>query len=89
MLDVVVKDVGIKNKNQIINGFARNMTKTIGELLDILSVTNCKIFYLVDKVQRNEHTKEDAKKIQDLNKYRSELVNAINEFFNERQEIKV
>jgi macrodomain Ter protein organizer (MatP/YcbG family) len=37
--------------------------KSIGELIDILSVTNIKIFYLVDKVQRNEHTKEDAKKI--------------------------
>ena len=34
---------------------------------------------LVDKVQRNEHTLEEAKKIQDLNKYRAELMNAINE----------
>ncbi len=65
------------------------MRKTIGELIDVLSVTNIKIFHLVDKVQKNEHTKEDAKKIQDLNSYRSQVTNAINEFFNERQETKV
>jgi len=65
------------------------MKKSIGELFDILSVTNCKIFYLVDKVQRNEHTKEDAKRIQDLNTYRSQVTNAINTYFNERQEIKI
>ena len=57
------------------------MTKNIGELIDELGITNNKIFYLVDKVQKNEHTKEDAKRIQDLNKYRSTLVNAINEYF--------
>ena len=65
------------------------MKKTIGELIDILSVTNIKIFYLVDKVQKNEHTKEEAKKIQDLNRYRSEVTNAINEYFGERKETKV
>ena len=65
------------------------MRRSIGELIDILSVTNCKIFYLVDKVQRNDFEKEDAKKIQELNKYRSEVTNAINEYFKERQEIKV
>lgn len=64
------------------------MKKSIGELIDILGVTNTKIFYLVDKVQRNEHTKEEAKKIQDLNSYRSEITNAINEYFEDRQEIK-
>ena len=65
------------------------MKKTLGELIDQLSITNCKIFYLIDKVQRNKHTKEDAKKIQDLNSLRSQLVNYINEYFNERQDIKV
>lgn len=65
------------------------MKKTIGELIDELSVTNNKIFYLVDKVQRNVHTVEEAKKIQDLNTYRVQLKNAINEFFNERIENKV
>jgi hypothetical protein len=65
------------------------MKKTLGELVDELSVTNNKIFYLVDKVQRNVHTLEEAKKIQDLNTYRVQLKNSINEFFNERIENKV
>ena len=65
------------------------MKKTIGELIDSLTITNNKIFYLIDKVQKDEHTREDAKKIQDLNKLRSDLVNAINEYFKEKQDIKV
>ena len=65
------------------------MKETIGSLIDKLSVTNIKIFMLVEKVQKNEHTKEDAKKLQLLNSFRSQIVNAINEYFNERQEIKV
>ena len=65
------------------------MKKTIGELIDSLAITNNKIFYLVDKVQKDIHTREDAKKIQDLNKLRSDLVNAINNFFKEREDIKV
>ncbi len=65
------------------------MNKTIGALIDELSITNMKIFYLVDKVQQNTHTKEEAKKIQDLNSYRSELTNAINAYFNDKQGIKV
>ena len=65
------------------------MKKTKAQLIDELSITNCKIFYLVDKVQRNEHTLEDAKKIQDLNSYRSKLVNALNEEFSDRIEVKV
>ena len=69
--------------------FTLAMKKTIGELIDSLAITNNKIFYLVDKVQKDEHTREDAKKIQDLNKLRSNLVNAINKYFKERQDIKV
>lgn len=65
------------------------MKKTIAQLIDELSVTNSKIFYLVDKVQKNEHTKEDAKKLQDLNIYRSKLMNAINEYFEDEKIIKV
>lgn len=65
------------------------MEKTIGTLIDELSVTNIKIFMLVDKVQRNEHTKEEAKRIQDLNSYRVELSNAINKKFGEIQQIKL
>lgn len=65
------------------------MVKTIGELIDGLGIVNMKIFYLVDKIQKDQHTREDAKKLQDLNKLRSEYVNDINAYFNERQEIKV
>jgi len=65
------------------------MKKTIAELIDELGICNQKIFILIDKVHNDTHTREDAKKIQDLNKYRSELKNSINEFFKERQEIKV
>ena len=55
------------------------MKKTLAQLIDELSITNIKIFMLVDKVQKNEHTKEDAKRIQDLNMFRAELMNAIND----------
>lgn len=65
------------------------MKKSLGTLIDELSVTNIKIFILVDKVQKNEHTREDAKKLQDLNTYRSKLMNAINEFSGEEGIIKV
>lgn len=65
------------------------MKKTIGELIDSLAIANNKIFYLVGKVQKDEHTREDAKKIQDLNKLRSDLVNAIDDYFEGRKDIKV
>ncbi|MFA5036115.1 MAG: hypothetical protein WC479_02970 [Candidatus Izemoplasmatales bacterium] len=65
------------------------MKKTKAQLIDELSITNIKIFYLVDKVQKNEHTVEDAKKIQDLNSYRSQLVNSLNEEFGDKKDIKV
>jgi hypothetical protein len=65
------------------------MKKTKAQLIDELSITNCKIFYLVDKVQKDEHTREEAKRLQDLNSYRSQLVNALNEEFGDRKDIKV
>ena len=65
------------------------MKKSIGTLIDELSVTNIKIFYLVDKVKKNKHTRADAKKLQDLNQYRSELVNALNYEFKQRKIVKV
>jgi hypothetical protein len=64
------------------------MRKTISELIDSLSITNIKIYFLEEKVAANTHTKEDAKKIQDLNRYRSELMNALSEEFNQRVTIK-
>ena len=66
-----------------------DMKKTKAQLIDELTITNCKIFYLVDKVQRDEHTREDAKKLQDLNSYRSKLVNALNEEFGDTKDIKI
>lgn len=65
------------------------MKKSIATLIDELSVTNIKIFMLVDKIQKNEHTKKDAKKLQDLNSYRSELCNALNREFKDRENIKI
>lgn len=65
------------------------MRKDLAELIDELSITNQKIFMLIDKIQKNEHTKEDAKKVQDLNRYRSQLKNAIREIFGEKEEIKI
>lgn len=58
------------------------------ELIKGLSTTNCEIYMLVDKVQKDEHTREDATKLQSLNTYRSKLMNAINEYFDEEQIIK-
>lgn len=65
------------------------MNKTIGELIDELSIINIKIYMLVDKVMADQHTREEAKTIQDLNLQRSKLKNAINGYFNEKQEIKI
>lgn len=65
------------------------MKKNIATLIDELSVTNIKIFMLVDKIQKNKYTKKDAKKLQDLNSYRAELCNALNKEFNEKKIIKV
>jgi hypothetical protein len=65
------------------------MKKSIATLIDELSVTNIKIFMLVDKIQKNEHTKEDAKKLQDLNSYRAELCNALNKEFKQRRIVKL
>lgn len=65
------------------------MRKTIQELIDELCIVHCKEFSLIEKVRNNTHTKEEAKKIDDLNNYRSQLKNAIGEYFGERGEIKV
>jgi len=65
------------------------MEKTIGSLIDEISIVNIKIYHLVEKVQSGNFEKEDASKIQLLNNYRSQITNAINEFFKERKEVKV
>ncbi len=63
--------------------------KTLAELIDELSVTNIKIFWLIEKVQNNKANMEDAKKVQVLNVHRSKIMNAISEHFNEEVRIKV
>ena len=60
------------------------MKKLISELIDELSVTNCKLFSIMEK----EETVENFRKLKALNKYRSELKNAINKHFGEREEVK-
>lgn len=65
------------------------MQKNLSELIDELSITNCKIFALVDKIQSGDFEKADATKLQDLNSYRSQLKNAINSHFKEREEVKI
>jgi hypothetical protein len=65
------------------------MKVSIGEMIDGLSVVNIKTFYLVDKVQNGSHEVKDQVKIQALNKRRWEFINGINEYFDERQEIKL
>jgi len=64
------------------------MKKPISDLVDELSITNIKIYFLEEKVANNIHTKEEAKKIQELNKYRSQLKNALSEEFNQPGIIK-
>lgn len=65
------------------------MQKSVAELIDELSITNCKIFALEERVLQNTHTREDAKRISDLNRYRAALKNALAEHFGERPDIKV
>jgi hypothetical protein len=66
------------------------MKKSLAELIDELSIVNAKVFALVERVERDEHTREDATAMQTLIKYRSRLKNAINELWEGgRQEVKV
>lgn len=80
-----------KYRTELSNGIDKSTTvkKSLGTLIDELSVTNIKIFMLVDKVQKNKHTKRDAKKLQDLNKYRVNLANFLSRAFKEKEVIKV
>jgi predicted glycosyltransferase involved in capsule biosynthesis len=71
--------------SRIYNG----MKKTLSALVDEITVTNIKIYHLVDKITKDEHTREDAKRAQDLNRYRSELCNVLNREFKERENIKI
>ncbi len=55
------------------------MKKSIGTLIDELSVTNIKVFMMVEKVERKEDKPGDSQKMNKLVKFRSQLINAINE----------
>lgn len=65
------------------------MKKTIATIIDELIVTNIKIFMLVDKVQKDKHTRKDAKKLQELNSFRAELLNALNKEFKQRKTVRL
>ena len=65
------------------------MKKSLAELFDELSVTNIKVFMLIEKVQNKQATLEEAEKVQSLNKYRNKLMNAISEEFKQEGRIKV
>lgn len=65
------------------------MNKSLSELIDELSVTNIKIFFLIEKVQDGKASLEEAQKVQKLNAYRSKVMNAISEEFNQEGRIKV
>lgn len=65
------------------------MKKTIGELIDEIGIVNIKIFMMVEALERHENTVEDAWKMNNLVKRRAELRNAINAYFNDREDIKV
>lgn len=58
------------------------MKKSVGELMDELSIINIKLFMLM------EDDNFDQKKLKTLNRYRSDLKNAINKEFEQRQEVK-
>lgn len=65
------------------------MEKSLGELIDEISIVNIKIFMMVEQLERHENTREDAWKMNDLVKRRSELRNAINKKVGDRLDIKV
>lgn len=63
------------------------MKKSIGQVIDELSVTNIKIYMKVEEVEAGKNEAQDAQKLQKLIKYRSQLINAINEELGDSSEI--
>jgi hypothetical protein len=59
-------------------------TKTIGQLIDELTITNLKVWHLIDKVMDGTATREEAQAVQTFNLQRSELVRAIDRRLGER-----
>lgn len=52
-------------------------TKTVGQLIDELSIANIRIWTLIDKVMAGTATIEEAQRVQQVNSQRNELVRAI------------
>jgi len=69
------------------------MEYSLGELVDMLSILNVKMYHLVDIVENNpdpEIVSATSKKLARLNRERSTIKNAINEAVgSSRMEIKV
>jgi hypothetical protein len=68
------------------------MNYSIAELLDQLNIVNIKIFMLIEKIQnssKDDNISEEARKVHQLNKIRSELKKEIDIFFtNNSRELK-
>ena len=58
------------------------MFKNLAELIDALNIVNIKLYMIME----GEETVENFKKLKILNKQRSELKNAINNFIGEENE---
>jgi hypothetical protein len=75
------------------------MKKNIAELIDALTITNNKIWHLIDDVMGADSDNSDteylkgvvvkAKQVQKLNSKRVEIMNAISEYFGDKPDIKV
>lgn len=65
-------NLGIKSKGA-------SVKKSIAQLIDELSVTNIKVFMMVERVEAKQDKPGDSQKMNKLVKYRSQLMNAINE----------
>lgn len=64
---------------------------SIASLIDKLTVTNIKIYHLVDIIQDEDKNDTEvanaARKAQSLNSYRSQLMNEINEALQENERV--
>lgn len=75
------------------------MKKSIAELIDGLTIVNSKIWHLIDEVMVADYENADleylqsmvkkAQNVQKLNSQRSEIMNAISEYFGDKTDVKV
>jgi hypothetical protein len=59
-------------------------TKTLGQLFDELTIANIRIWMLIDKVYAGTATLEEARKVQQVNSTRNELIRAIDRLLDQR-----